>query len=138
MVVPTFVGQALAGQAITVFGEGTQSRCFCHVDDVARALIDLMSREDAYGEVFNIGSAEEISVWDLAERVRAAADSQSEIVTVPYEEGFEDVARRVPDIAKLHRLSGWAPTLSLREVLEDVVEHQRAGSSTDAGLIEVA
>ena len=127
MVVPSFARQALSGQPITVFGEGTQRRCFCHVKDVVRAMADLMEREEAHGEVFNIGSTEEVSIEDLAARVRAAADSQSEIVRVPYEEGFEDMHRRVPDISKIRDALGWEPTLSLGEILTDVVEHQRAG-----------
>ncbi|MDQ3648278.1 MAG: GDP-mannose 4,6-dehydratase [Actinomycetota bacterium] len=142
MVIPTFARQALAGQPVTVFGDGMQSRCFCHVSDVVRAVIELMNREEAYGEVFNVGSTNEISVWDLAERVRSAADSESEIVTVPYEEayeeGFGDMVRRVPDTAKLHRLTGWGPTIGLGEILEDVIDHQRAESSIESGLIEVA
>ena len=129
MVIPNFVRQALAEQPITVYGDGTQRRCFCHVRDVVTALADLMSREDAYGEVFNIGADEEVSILDLAHRVREAANSESEIVLVPYdeayEEGFEDMARRVPDTAKIGRLLGWRPTKSLLEILADVVESRR-------------
>jgi UDP-glucose 4-epimerase len=129
MVIPTFVRQALAGERITVYGDGTQSRCFCHVSDVARATADLMEREDAYGRVFNIGSSEEISILDLAQRVRELTGSDSEIVTVPYDEayeqGFEDMQRRVPDTARINELIGWAPERSLGEILADVIEHQR-------------
>ncbi len=101
MVVPNFVRQALAGQPITVFGDGSQRRCFCHVKDVVSALIGLMADERAHGEVFNVGSTEEVTMLELAGRVRDAAGSDSEIVTVPYEEaygdGFEDMQRRIPD-----------------------------------------
>jgi UDP-glucose 4-epimerase len=129
MVIPSFVRQALADHPITVYGDGTQQRCFCHVGDVVRALADLMTREDAYGEVFNIGSDEEISILDLAHRVREMAGSDSEIVLVPYDEayedGFEDMLRRVPDTEKLRRLLRWQPTKSLEEILADVVESRR-------------
>jgi UDP-glucose 4-epimerase len=140
MVIPTLVRQAIAGQPITVYGDGTQRRCFCHVKDVVSALADLMHRDDAYGEVFNVGSTEEISIVDLAHRVREAAGSDSEIVFVPYdeayEEGFEDMRRRLPDIGKLQRLLGWQPTRGLSQILADVVEHERARSALDAGLIQ--
>jgi len=131
MVVPKFVGQALAGRHLTVFGDGTQTRCFCHVDDVVQALVALMLLGDAaYGEVFNIGSQEEVSIRSLAERVRERTGSDSEIVLVPldeaYEEGFEDMPRRVPDIAKIEAAVGWTPTHTLDEILEDVVRFQQA------------
>ena len=127
MVVPKFVGAALAGRPLTVFGDGTQTRCFCHVEDVVQALVDLMLLgEPAYGEVFNIGSQEEISIYALAERVRDLTGSDSEIVVVPYDEayeaGFEDMPRRLPDIAKIEAAVGWTPTRSLDEILSDVVE----------------
>lgn len=126
MVVPTFVQQALAGRPITVYGDGTQTRCFCHVDDVVRGLVDLMQLgEAAYGEVFNIGSQEEISMFSLADRVREMTGSESEIHTIPYEEayeaGFEDMPRRYPDIGKIGNAVGWSPTRSLDEILADVV-----------------
>jgi UDP-glucose 4-epimerase len=140
MVIPTLVRQAIAGQPITVYGDGMQRRCFCHVRDVVTALADLMSRNDAYGEVFNVGSTEEISILELAECVREAAGSDSEIVFVPYdeayEEGFEDMRRRLPDIGKLQRLLGWQPTRGLSEILTDVIEHERARSTLDEGLIQ--
>ena len=129
MVVPNFVRQALAEQPITVYGDGTQRRCFCHVADVVRALIGLMSTEDAYGEVYNVGSQEETTIGELAERVRERTGSGSEIIRVPYEEayeqGFEDMHRRVPDIAKIGSLLQWIPTRRLDEILDDVIEHQR-------------
>ena len=130
MVVPSFVRQALAGEPITVHGDGAQQRCFCHVKDVVRAMADLMERGDAVGEVFNIGSTEEVTMLELAERVKKACDSSSEIRLIPYEEayeaGFEDMRRRVPDTTKIQNLFVWRPTRSLDAILEDVVESQRA------------
>ena len=130
MVIPNFVRQALAGGPLTVHGDGTQTRCFCHVRDVVGGLADLMSREDVYGEVFNIGSEEEISIGDLAERTRRMAGSEAEIVHVPYDEayetGFEDMRRRVPDISKIRERLGWEPRHSLDGILADVFEYQRA------------
>jgi UDP-glucose 4-epimerase len=134
MVVPTFVGQALAGRPITVYGDGMQTRCFCHVDDVVRALVDLMRLGDAaYGEVFNIGSQEEISMLELADRVRELTGSESEIQLIPYDEayeaGFEDMPRRYPDITKIDRAVGWSPTSSLDEILADVIAFHQAGAA---------
>ena len=125
MVVPRFVRQAVAGRPITVFGDGSQRRCFCHVKDVVRALADLMDTDSHYGEIFNIGSADEISILELASRVKELTDSPSEIITIPYEDayedGFEDMYRRVPDTSKLEAAIGWRPTLSLQAILEDVL-----------------
>jgi UDP-glucose 4-epimerase len=125
MVVPTFARQALTSEAITVFGDGNQRRCFCHVKDVARALADLMERDDLFGEVFNIGSTEEVTIMELAERVKSACGSESEIVTIPYdeayEEGFEDMLRRVPDTSKLEQAIGWRRTRDLDGILADVI-----------------
>lgn len=136
MVVPTFVRQALSGESITVFGSGEQQRCFCHVRDVVRALADMLGREDIYGEVFNVGSTEEVSIRDLAARIRDAARSDSEIVSIPYNEayaeGFEDMRRRVPDIGKIGERLGWRPSRCLDDILADVIEHElereRAGA----------
>jgi UDP-glucose 4-epimerase len=129
MVVPTLVRQALAGAPLTVFGDGKQSRCFTHVSDVVRALIGLMEKPDAYGNVFNIGSTYEISIHDLARQVREITGSKSEIVFVPYEkayeEGFEDMPRRVPNTTKINNLIGWKPTIDLPQILKDVTEHYR-------------
>jgi UDP-glucose 4-epimerase len=136
MVVPTFVRQALAGQPITVYGDGSQRRCFCHVGDVVGALADLMLRDDARGEVFNIGSTEEVTILELAHRVREAANSNSEIVLIPYddayEHGFEDMSRRIPALAKLERVVGRRSRKDLSGILADVVEYQRAQSAVDA------
>jgi UDP-glucose 4-epimerase len=129
MVVPTFIKQALANRPLTVHGDGTQRRCFCHVSDVVRALADLMEQDRHYGQVYNIGSDEEISIRDLAGVVRERCDSQSEIVLVPYEEaydpGFEDMARRIPDTTKLHAAIGWEPTKRLDDVLTDVIAYEQ-------------
>jgi UDP-glucose 4-epimerase len=128
MVIPTFVEQALDGRPITVYGDGTQRRCFCHVADVVGALADLMVRDDVYGEVFNIGSQDEVRILDLAEQVKAATGSPSEIELVPYdeayEEGFEDMDRRVPDTTKIREWIGWAPARSLDDVLADVIRER--------------
>ncbi len=131
MVVPRFVQQALSGRPITVYGDGTQTRCFCHVADVVNALIDLMLLGDAtYGEVFNVGAQEEISMLDLADRVRDMTGSDSEIHVIPYdqayEQGFEDMPRRYPDISKVAGAIGWGPTRSLDEILGDVIRFHQA------------
>lgn len=129
MVVPTFVKQALTGRPITIHGDGRQSRCFAYVGDIVSALLALMDHPDAVGEVFNIGSNEEVTIRALAERVKALAQSDSEIVSIPYElaygEGFEDMLRRVPDIAKIGRLIGYRPTKNLDEILQAVIEYFR-------------
>jgi UDP-glucose 4-epimerase len=131
MVIPNFVSQALADRPLTVYGDGTQRRCFCHVADVVRALADLMRREDLYGEVFNIGTESEIEIRKLAERVVELTGSSSEIALVPYdvayEEGFEDMPRRFPDTAKIRERIGWRPTKALDEMLADVIDEHRAG-----------
>jgi UDP-glucose 4-epimerase len=127
MVIPNFVRQALAGQPITVYGDGTQSRCFTDVTDVVRGLVSLLDYDGAPGEVFNIGSQQEVSILELAKKVKAATRSASEIVLVPYdqayEEGFEDMARRVPDTSKIAAAVGYAPKVSLDEILQRVIDH---------------
>jgi UDP-glucose 4-epimerase len=129
MVIPTFVGQALSRQPITVFGDGTQSRSFTYVGDVVRAMVALINEPRAVGQVFNIGNGNEITIGDLAERVRTLTGSSSAIRRVPYDEayeaGFEDMPRRVPDISKLRSLVGYEPTVDLDEILERVIEHFR-------------
>jgi UDP-glucose 4-epimerase len=129
MVIPTFVRQALAGQPITVFGDGCQTRSFTYVGDVVCALAGLVKAPAAVGEVFNIGNTEEISIRDLAERVRKLTASTSPIVTVPYDQayeaGFEDMPRRVPDIGKIHALIGYQPSVNLDEILTKVIEYFR-------------
>lgn len=129
MVVPTFVKQALAGRPITIYGDGSQTRCFTHVGDVVKALMALMDHPRAVGEVFNVGSREEVSIQRLAERVLAQTGSSSEIVHVPYEkaygEGFEDMPRRVPSVDKIQNLIGYRPSRTLDEILADVIEYFR-------------
>ena len=129
MVLPTFVRQALAGQPITVFGDGTQSRSFTYVGDVIDALVKLAAEPRAVGEVFNIGNTGEVSIRDLAERVKAMTGSASPIHFVPYDEayeaGFEDMPRRVPDITKLQELIGYEPKMGLDDIIGTVVEHFR-------------
>ncbi len=125
MVVPNFVKQALLGHPLTVFGDGTQSRCFTYVSDVVGALLGLVDQERAVGQVYNIGnSSEEIAILDLARRVKERTRSKSEIVLVPYakayEEGFEDMPRRVPDTSKLKALIGYEPQVHLDEILDRV------------------
>ncbi len=129
MVLPTFVRQALAGQPITVFGDGTQSRSFTYVADVVDALVKLAQEPRAVGEVFNIGNTEEVTIVDLAERVKRATGSASPVQFVPYDQayeaGFEDMPRRVPDISKVRNLIGYEPRLGLDEIVCRVVEHFR-------------
>jgi UDP-glucose 4-epimerase len=129
MVIPTFVKQALAGRPITVYGDGKQTRCFGYVGDVVGALIKLMDTTDSIGQVFNIGSTEEISILQLAERVKELTQSTSEIVFVPYddayEEGFEDMPRRVPDTTKINQLVGFKPEMTLNGILETVISFHR-------------
>jgi UDP-glucose 4-epimerase len=128
MVIPRFVAQALRHEPITVYGDGSQTRCFCYVGDIVRALAALLEHPDAYGRVFNLGSDDEVSVRDLAEIIRQATGSRSEITYVPYEdayeEGFEDMARRVPDTTRAGDLVGFRPTVGLREIIAMVVEEQ--------------
>ena len=129
MVIPNFVRQALAGQPITVFGDGTQCRSFTYVGDVVRAMVALINEPSAVGHVFNIGTGGEISINDLAEKVKALTGSSSEIVRIPYERayeaGFEDMPRRVPDLTKIQKLIGYEPTVDLDEILAKVIESFR-------------
>ena len=127
MVIPNFVRQALAGQPITVHGDGTQSRSFTYVGDVVDALVRLVAEPRAIGQVFNVGNVEEITILDLARRVRDMSGSRSEIVFVPYDQayeaGFEDMPRRVPDLRKLHALIGYEPKVQLDEILRQVIDY---------------
>ncbi|HSE50542.1 MAG TPA: NAD-dependent epimerase/dehydratase family protein [Gemmatimonadales bacterium] len=130
MVLPNFAAQALTGEPITVYGDGSQSRCFGHVRDAVEALLRLLATPASVGEVFNVGSDEEVTILRLAEMVREAAGSRSEIRLVPYAEayaeGFEDMQRRVPDLAKLERTIGFRPRTPLATIITDVVADQRA------------
>jgi len=129
MVIPNFVRQALAGEAITVFGDGKQARAFTHVTDVVGALVKLMAEPRAIGEVINIGNTEEITISALAERVRTLTGSRSAIKLIPYDEayesGFEDMPRRLPDLSKIMQLIGYKTAYDLDAILEDVVEYFR-------------
>ncbi len=130
MVIPRFVQWALAGEPIQVYGDGRQTRCFAAVGDVVRAVVALADTPAAVGEVYNVGSTDEVTIYALAERVRARAESDSEIVLVPYaeayEEGFEDTRRRVPDTSKIKAALGWVPTLGLDAILDSVVAYYRS------------
>ena len=130
MVIPNFVRQALDGSPLTVHGDGQQSRCFCHVEDVCDALTGLAGKTEAVGQVFNVGSSEEVTMEQLAGRVRLLTDSDSPIEYVPYERayeaGFEDMRRRVPDTTKVTALTGWRPRHDLDAMLRSVIEFERA------------
>jgi len=125
MVVPSFVRQALANEPITVFGDGTQSRSFTYVGDVVRAMVALIDEPRAVGQVFNIGNGKEITIRDLAARIKEMTGSTSPIVTIPYDQayeaGFEDMPRRVPDISRIRALVGYEPTVELDEILTRVI-----------------
>ncbi len=127
MVIPRFVAQALAGGPITVYGDGTQTRAFCHVADTVRALVGLAGDDRAVGQIFNIGSDREISMNDLAERVRRIANPSAAIAHVPYDEayapGFRDMLRRVPDIAKLRAFLAFEPSVPIDGIIESVRDH---------------
>jgi UDP-glucose 4-epimerase len=130
MVIPNFVKQGLSGNPITVFGNGSQRRCFSHVKDNVRALADLMATENAYGQVFNLGTDEETTILALAQRVRSMTGTKSAIVHVPYDEaygvGFEDMQCRVPSIQKVREYIDWKPTADLDQIIGDVIEYFRA------------
>ena len=132
MVLPNFVRAALAGQPLTVFGDGTQSRCFCHVNDTAEVLARLIEHPSAVGQIFNVGSAEEITIADLAALVKTMTGSASPIRYIPYdeayEEGFEDMHRRVPDISKIRNLLNFQPSHNIREIVQSVIEYFDAQS----------
>ncbi len=129
MVLPNFARQALCGEPITVFGDGTQQRCFGHVDDSVEALARLLATPGAIGEVCNLGATHEVSMLELAHLVRARAGSESEIRLVPYDQaytkGFEDMPRRVPDITKMRRLIDFEYGISLETIVDDVIEDRR-------------
>jgi UDP-glucose 4-epimerase len=129
MVVPTFASQAVREEPITVYGSGLQSRCFGHVHDAVEAIVRLIRTPAAVGEVFNVGNDQEVTINELAERIRTAASSSSPIVHVPYSEayaeGFEDMHRRVPDLSKLERYTGFRPRTSLDRIIHDVLADQR-------------
>jgi len=129
MVIPRLVKQAVAGQPLTVYGDGQQTRCFCSVHDVVRAIIALSAEPKAIGDIFNVGSSEEITILDLARRILVRSGSRSEIKLIPYEQayeaGFEDMRRRVPDLSKIKALVGWQPLIPLDQTLDEVIAQFR-------------
>ena len=129
MVVPRFVQAALRDEPILIHGDGKQTRCFCHVTDVVRALVAMPSQARAVGQIYNIGSTEEVSILELAHRVKQMTESRSELRLIPYDlaysKGFEDMRRRVPSIDKMYQLMGWRPTRSLDEILRLTIEFRR-------------
>jgi UDP-glucose 4-epimerase len=137
MVVPRFVRWALRGEPLQVYGDGEQQRCFANVNDVVDAVIRLGEAENANGEVFNIGSNEEVSIRQLAERVIARTGSTSEIKLIPYDQayeaGFEDMRRRVPDVSKIKRVTGWEPTTPLDVTIDQIIAYQKTRLMDDKG-----
>jgi UDP-glucose 4-epimerase len=135
MVLPRFVGQAMKGEDLTVYGDGTQTRCFTHVGDVADAILLLCDAEGAVGHTFNIGSPHEISILDLARRVIERTDSSSEVKLVPYEQayasGFEEIGRRHPDLGRISDVTGWSPSRSIDDMIDDVIAHADGAGVTD-------
>jgi len=133
MVVPRLVRQALNNQTLQVFGDGSQTRCFCHVDDVTDALLSLVSAPELEGQVFNVGGRDEISILQLAERIIELVGSSSDIELVPYDQayetGFEDMQRRRPDISKINAAIGWAPTRDIDSIIGDVAEDLKSRNS---------
>ena len=129
MVVPRFVSAALQNEPLTVYGPGTQSRCFCHVYDAIRGIIAIIDSEATIGDAFNVGNNHEISIEGLAERIIEVTESQSAITKIPYDiaynPGFEDMQRRIPDITKINEVLGWSPRLSLEAIITDVAHHLR-------------
>jgi UDP-glucose 4-epimerase len=139
MVLPRFVRQALAGDDLTVYGDGSQTRCFTHVRDTVAALLALSDREDAAGQTFNVGTAKPISIGELARRVIARTGSESGIVMVPYEEayasGFEELGTRLPDTTALCSLTGWRAELTVNDAIDDVITHERARLEAAVGAL---
>jgi len=129
MVLPNFVKQALTGNDITVYGDGSQTRSFCHVKDVVTALHKLALTDKAVGQVFNIGNNEEISIKELAERVKKSSNSSSKIVFLPYHkaygDGFDEIPRRIPDITKLRQMIGFTPKYSIHDIIIDTINYYR-------------
>ena len=135
MVVPRFVRQALSGSDITVYGDGKQCRCFCDVRDVIPAIKGLAESPEAEGRVFNIGAKDEITIIDLARKVKSMCDSQSSIILVPYEQateqGFEDMRRRIPDTSRINELIGWNPTITLADTITDIIQQSKEEGLSD-------
>ena len=131
MVIPRFVGQAMTGEHLTIYGNGEQSRCFAHVDDVVRGIIDLSTHPDAVGQIFNIGNDQEVTIKALAQLITEFTESTSELTYVPYDqvygEGFEDMQRRMPNLNRIRSLIGYRTTNDLPAIVRSVIEHQGAG-----------
>jgi len=142
MVLPRFVRQAVTGQPLTVYGDGTQSRCFGHVYDTVEALVRLLDCDQAVGRVFNIGNDTEISIMGLARRVIARSGSGSDVHFVPYseayDEGFEELGRRKPDTGRIRKLTGWTPERCVDDAIDDVILYERAGMNADLEDAQVA
>ena len=134
MVLPTFVRQALAGEELTVYGDGEQRRCFCHVEDTVDAIVRLMACEPAVGDIFNIGVEEEITIRALAEKVIERTGSRSRVQLIPYGDaygsGFEDMDRRQPDAAKIERTVGWRPASTLDAIIDETIAYHRKAEAT--------
>jgi len=126
MVIPRFIKQALSNQPITVFGDGQQTRCFVHVKDIVEGIIKLIRKDEAYGDVFNMGSEEEIAIKDLAVMIKEMTGSSSDIIFLDpqdiYSKGFEDMTKRVPDISKIRRLTGFSPRYTIKDIIKDCIE----------------
>jgi UDP-glucose 4-epimerase len=135
MVVPRFVRQALAGEDLTVYGDGTQSRCFAHVSDVVQALLTLLETPSASGRAFNVGSTADIAILELARTVIARTGSASQIRFVPledaYEPGFEEVSHRKPDTSRLAAVTGWKPTRTVEDAIDDVIAFERGAVASN-------
>ncbi len=140
MVLPTFVRQALEGRPLTVFGAGTQSRCFCHVEDVVKALGQILREQKTVGEVYNLGSDEEVTILALAERVLEITGSSSGITVIPYEDayapGFEDMLRRVPDLQKIREAIGFSTSYDLNRIIRSIVRHTRSTAAAGEDHLE--
>ena len=130
MVIPRFVTQALSGKPISVFGNGTQTRCFCHVGDIVSGLLALSRHSEAFGKVFNLGGGEEISIRELAEHVIRLTGSKSDLEFIPYdvayEAGFEDMERRVPNTDRARHLVGFNPAAGIDDIIQSVIDDQQA------------
>lgn len=141
-VIPRFVTAALTGVPLEIHGDGTQTRCFCHVRDVVGGLMGLMAEPDTAGQIYNLGSTEVITIRELAERVLAATDSSSELVFVPYSEvygqGIEEMFQRIPSVEKVKAATGWEPRTQLDEILAEVVEHTRRRLEAQAGSLRAS
>ena len=137
MVIPRMVGQALRGEPITVYGDGSQVRCFTYVADVVDALIALAEHPQAEGQIYNVGNNQAVAIAELATRIKALSGSSSEIVYIPYEQayeaGFEDMRVRVPDLSKIKQLIGYQPKFSLDEILQKVIDHTRQQMNKQSG-----